>query len=65
MNKINVWLTKNKAGNVEIWKSHPEYDAEMDEWMGSGSEVGSEIYDKLLDNFVNKLECVKIEITKI
>ena len=57
-----AYLTKNKAGNVELWATKPYYNTTLDEWLST--EVGSEIYDGLLSNFVGEKECVRITITR-
>lgn len=60
---INAYLTKSAAGEVELWKSKPVFDDGC--WReGNKTEVGSEILDGLLDDFVKRNECVKIQITK-
>ncbi len=62
---VTAYLTKNKAGNVELWTTKPYYDTTLDEWLSNvPTEVGSEIFDGLLSNFVGEKECVKITITK-
>ena len=65
MSTITAYLTKNEVGkNVELWRTKPYYDKEIDEWLSRvPSEVGSEIFDDLLTDFVNEKECVKITIT--
>lgn len=63
MATINAYLTKNEVGNVELWKTKPYYDKNIDEWFSHG-EVGSEIFDDLLTDFVSEKECVKITITR-
>ena len=66
MATITAYLTKNEVGkNVELWRSKPYYDKDIDEWLSRfPGEVGSEIFDDLLTDFVNEKECVKITITK-
>ena len=60
-----AYLTKNVAGNVELWKTKPYYDKDVDEWFSRiPGEVGSEIFDDLLTKFVGEKECIKIIITK-
>lgn len=61
----NAYLTKNEVGNIELWTTKPYYDKTLDEWFSRvPGEVGSEIFDGLLTNFVGEKECVKITITK-
>lgn len=61
----NAYLTKNEVGNIELWTTKPYYDKTLDEWFSRvPGEVGSEIFDGLLTNFVDKKERVKITITK-
>ena len=60
-----AFLTKDKYGSVELWPSQPvKEDGAWYEKKGS-TEVGSEILDGLLDDYVEPGECVKIQITKI
>ena len=61
----NAYLTKNGVGNGEVWTTKPYYDKTLDEWLSRvPGEVGSEIFDGLLTNFVSNKECVKITIIK-
>ena len=64
MATITAYLTKNEVGNVELWRTKPYYDENIDEWLSRVGEVGSEIFDNLLTDFVNEKECVKITITR-
>ena len=64
MATITAYLTKNRKGNVELWRTKPYYDKNIDEWLSRFGEVGSEIFDNLLTDFVNEKECVKITITR-
>lgn len=65
MATITAFLTKNEVGkNVELWRTKPYYDKDIDEWLSRVGEVGSEIFDDLLTDFVNEKECVKITITR-
>jgi hypothetical protein len=60
---INAYLTKSAFGEVELWKNEPVFDDGS--WReGDKTEVGSEILDSFLDDFVKRNECVKIQITK-
>ena len=63
--KETAYLTKNKAGNMELWKQKPYYDESCGEWMGGTSQLGSDIFDGLCDSFLKKGECIKVEITKV
>ena len=64
--KVTAWLTKNQDNEVEIWKSKPTYDEKYDEWIESEKEeVGSDIFDNLLDGLLDKGECIQVEITRI
>ena len=61
---ITAYLTKNETDNVELWKTKPYYDKDIDEWLSRvPGEVGSEIFDNLLTDFVSEKECVKVTIT--
>lgn len=62
-----VWLSKSKIGGVvEMWKTKPEYDEEIDEWLPTAEdEVGSDILDDILGDIVGEGECVRIKITKV
>ena len=62
---VTAYLTRNKEDNVELWKTKPYYDRTLDEWFSRiPGEVGSEIFDDLLTNFVSKKECIEITITR-
>lgn len=64
--KVTAWLTKNQDNEVEIWKSKPTYDEKYDEWVESEKEeVGSDIFDNLLDGLLDKGECIQVEIKRI
>lgn len=66
VSKVTAWLTKNQDNEVEIWKSKPTYDEKYDEWIESEKEeVGSDIFDNLLDGLLDKGECVQVEIKRI
>ena len=63
--KTIAYLTKNKNGHVELWKKKPYYDDSCDEWMGGKNQIGSDIFDGLCKDFLEKGECIKVEITKV
>jgi len=66
VSKVTAWLTKNQDNEVEIWKSKPTYDEKYDEWAESEKEeVGSDIFDNLLDGLLDKGECIQVEIKRI
>ena len=66
VSKVTAWLTKNQDDEVEIWKSKPTYDEKYDEWVESEKEeVGSDIFDNLLDGLLDKGECIQVEIKRI
>ena len=66
VSKVTAWLTKNQDNEVEIWKSKPTYDEKYDEWVESEKEeVGSDIFDNLLDGLLDKGECIQVEIKRI
>ena len=66
VSKVTAWLTKNQDNEVEIWKSKPTYDEKYDEWVESKKEeVGSDIFDNLLDGLLDKGECIQVEIKRI
>lgn len=66
VSKVTAWLTKNQDNEVEIWKSKPTYDEKYDEWIESEKEeVGSDIFDNLLDGLLDKGECIQVEIKRI
>lgn len=62
-----VWLTKQKKDNgVEMWKSKPEYDEEIDEWLASkDDEIGSDILDDIFQDLLDNGECIQVEIKRI
>lgn len=61
---VTAYLTKNEAGNVELWKTKPYYEENIDEWLPKIPAEGSEIFDELLTKFVNAKECVEVTITR-
>lgn len=62
-----VWLTKTmNDSRIELWKTKPEYDEEIDEWLASkDDEVGSDILDDILQDLLNDGECIQVEIKRI
>ena len=62
-----VWLTKTMNGNrIELWKTKPEYDEEIDEWFSNDeNEIGSVILDDILQEMLGNGECVQVEIKRI
>ena len=63
--KTIAYLTKNKEDQVELWKEKPYYDYICDEWMGGTNQIGSDIFDGIFKDFLEKGECIKVEITKV
>ena len=62
MKKV-AYLTKDQDGAVELWERKPYKKNGM--WFCPGTTVGTELTDKFLDSWVEKGECIKIEISKV